>query len=73
MRRWLILALAAACVFAVVATIMIKLMPTPLKDSDYLLIGSVSTLLGLLAVFLVLISTTLQSSDVFFKRRKKQR
>ena len=34
MRRWLILVLAAACVFVVAAAIMIKLMPTPLKDSD---------------------------------------
>jgi hypothetical protein len=73
MRRLPILALAAACVFAVVAAVMIKLMPTPLKDSDYLLIGSVSTLLALLSVFLVLISTTLKSGDLFFKRRKKQR
>jgi hypothetical protein len=73
MQRWLILVLAAACVFAVVAAVMIKLMPTPLKDSDYLLIGSVSTLLALLSVFLVLISTTLKSGDLFYKRRKKQR
>ncbi len=73
MRRWLILVLAAVCVFVVVAAVMIKLMPTPLKDSDYLLIGSVSTLLALLSVFLVLISTTLKSGDLFFKRRKKQR
>jgi hypothetical protein len=73
MRRWLILVPLAACVFAVVSAIMIKLMPTPLKDSDYLLIGSVSTLLALFAVFLVLISTTLKSGNIFFKRRKKQR
>jgi hypothetical protein len=73
MRRWLILVLAAVCVFVVVAAIMIKLMPTPLKDSDFLLIGSVATLLALLALFLALVSTTLKSPDVFFKRRKKQR
>jgi hypothetical protein len=73
MRRWLILVLAAACVFVVAAAIMIKVMPSPLKDSDYLLIGSVSTLLALLALFLALVSTTLKSPDVFFKRRKKHR
>jgi hypothetical protein len=73
MRRFLTLGLAALCVFAVVAAIMIKLMPSPLKDSDYLLIGSVSTLLALLALFLALVSTTLKSPDVFFKRRKKRR
>jgi ABC-type Fe3+-siderophore transport system permease subunit len=73
MRRWLLLVLAAVCVFVVVAAIMIKLMPTPLKDSDFLLIGSVSTLLALLALFFALISTSLKSPDVFFKRRKKPR
>jgi hypothetical protein len=73
MRRWLILVLAAVCVFVVAAAVMIKLMPTPLRDSDYLLIGSVSTLLALLALFLALVSTTLKTPDVFFKRRKKQR
>lgn len=73
MRRSLTLGLAALCVFVVVAAIMIKLMPSPLKDSDYLLIGSVSTLLALLVLFLALVSTTLKSPDVFFKRRKKRR
>lgn len=73
MRRYLVLGFAAACVFVVVAAIMIKLMPSPLRDSDYLLIGSVATLLALLALFLALISTSLKSPDVFFKRRKKPR
>ncbi|HXP84853.1 MAG TPA: hypothetical protein VN841_09045 [Bryobacteraceae bacterium] len=73
MRRFLTLGLAALCVFMVVAAIMIKLMPSPLKDSDFLLIGSVATLLALLALFLALVSTTLKSPDVFFKRRKKRR
>jgi hypothetical protein len=73
MRRFLTLGLAAVCVFVVVAAIMIKLMPSSLKDSDYLLIGSVSTLVALLALFLALVSTTLKSPDVFFKRRKKRR
>ena len=73
MRRYLVLGIAAVCVFVVAAAVMLKLMPSPLKDSDYLLIGSVSTLLALLALFLALISTTLKASDVFVKRRKKQR
>jgi hypothetical protein len=73
MRRYLILGLLALCVFIVVAAIMVKLMPSPLRDSDFLLIGSVATLLALLTLFLTLISTTLKSQSVFFKRRKKPR
>jgi hypothetical protein len=71
MPRGLILGLAAMCVFAIVAVILLAVMPGPLHPSDYLVIGSVATLVALLVLFLAMISTTLKSSDVFFKRRKK--
>jgi hypothetical protein len=71
MRRGLILGMVAACVFVVVAAILLRLMPGPLRESDYLVIGSVATLVSLLVLFLMLVSTTLKSSDIFFKRRKK--
>lgn len=71
MRRGLMLGLAALCVFVIVAALMIKVIPGPLKDSDYLVIGSVATLLALLVLFVVLLSTSMKSSNVFFKKRKK--
>jgi len=71
MKRGLILAGLAVCVFVVIAALMLKFMPQPLKESDYMVIGSVATLLALGAVFLVLVSTTLKSSDVFFRKRRK--
>ena len=64
------MALAVALVFTAVAGLMVKVMPSPLKDSDYLVIGSVATLVALLVLFFALIST-MKSSDVFFKRRRK--
>jgi hypothetical protein len=70
MRRAFVLALAVALVFTAVAAIMVKVLPAPLKDSDYLVIGSVATLVALLVLFFALISTT-KSTDVFFKRRRK--
>ena len=70
MPRPLMLALAAICVFAIVAAVMTRLMPQPMRDSDFLIIGSVATLVALLVLFLVMISTT-KSSNVFFKKRKK--
>jgi ABC-type Fe3+-siderophore transport system permease subunit len=70
MRRAFVLALAVALVFTAVAAIMYKVMPNPLKDSDYLVIGSVATLVALLVLFFALISTT-NTSNVFFKRRRK--
>jgi hypothetical protein len=71
MKRGLMLGALAVCVFVVVAAIMLKLMPAPFKESDYMVIGSVSTLVALGVLFLVLISTTMKSSDIFFKKRRK--
>lgn len=71
MKRGLTLGGLAVCVFVVVAAVMLKLMPAPLKESDYMVIGSVATLVALGVVFLVLISTTMKSADIFFKKRRK--
>lgn len=70
MRRGFMLALAVALVFAAVAGLMVRVMPAPRKDSDYLVIGSVATLVALLVLFVALISIA-KSSNVFFKRRRK--
>jgi len=71
MARTLAVALALVFMFAAVAGIMLKVMPAPLKDSDYLIIGSVSTMVSLLLLFVLLIATSGKASSVFFKRRKK--
>jgi len=68
-RGWM-LGLAAVCVFAIVAAVMLAVMPAPLKESDYMVIGTVATLVSLLVLFLVVISTA-KSRDVFFKKRRK--
>lgn len=70
MKRGVMLGVAAVCVFVLVAAIMLKVMPAPLKESDYIVIGSVATLVALGVVFVTLISTT-ATRDVFFKKRKK--
>jgi ABC-type Fe3+-siderophore transport system permease subunit len=70
MPRALTRGLSAVCIFAVVAAAMARLMPHPLRDSDYMLIGSVATLVALLVLFLVLVATS-KPSDIFFKKRKK--
>ena len=72
MPRGLLLGLGAAGAFALVAGALIRVMPPPLKESDFLVIGSVATLVSLLALFFGLVSTSMKSPDVFFKRRKKK-
>jgi hypothetical protein len=71
--RQTILILSGVCVFAVTAAVMVAIMPSPLKDTDYLVIGSVATLVSLLVMFVALLATRLKSPDPFFKKRKKKR
>jgi hypothetical protein len=71
--RQTILILGGVCVFAVSAAVIVAIMPAPLKDSDYLVIGSIATLVSLLVMFVALLATRLKSPDPFFKKRKKKR
>ena len=70
--RQILLILGGICVFGVVAALMVQIMPAPLKDTDYLVIGSIATLISLLVMFLVLLATRLKSPDPCFKKRKKR-
>jgi hypothetical protein len=69
MMRNLVLALGVALAFGATCLVMIRFMPQPLKDSDLMLIGSVATLVSLLALFLGL---SLNRRDTFFTRRTKR-
>jgi hypothetical protein len=71
MKRGLTLGALVVCVFVVVSAVMARLMPSPMKESDYMVIGSVATLVSLGVVFAVLVSTTMKSGDIFFKKRRK--
>jgi len=71
MRSNLALGLGAVFVFVIVAFLMLQFMPQPLDNMSYLVIGSVATLLSMLALFVTLILTRMKSSDTFFKRRRK--
>ena len=73
MGRTLALVLGVIFVFAAVSAIMLQFMPTPLKDSDYLVVGSVATLVALLSLFFGLVGTSFKGRNPFFKRRKKER
>jgi hypothetical protein len=69
-----VLGLAVMVIFISVTAILMKLIPGPRKDSDFLVIGSVATLVSLAAAFVMMIMTTGKPgrfSDIFFKRRKK--
>ena len=64
------MSIAAVCIFAGVTLVMLQLMPPPLKDLEYLVIGSVSTLVTLLALFAV-VAMTGPGRNVLYKKRRK--
>jgi len=70
LRRVLVLASAAICVFAAAAIILLRVIPGPHKDSDYLVIGTLATFASLAVVFVLLLTTYLRDPTAFFKRRK---
>jgi xanthine/uracil permease len=71
MKRGLVLGTVALLVFGMVTALMLRFMPAPMKESDYVIVGSVATLVALGVMFVMLISTT-RSSDVFVKRKRKK-
>ena len=48
--------------------ILMRIVPGPLKELDFMVIGTVSVMIGLLVVFLMVIKSA-KSGDLFFKRR----
>ncbi len=58
------------CVFGVSAAILTRLVPGPLKELDYMVIGTVAVMVGLLAVFAMVIRST-KSGDPFFSMKRE--
>jgi hypothetical protein len=50
----------------------LRVLPAPLDDVDYLVAGGIATLVGMLALFVALVTTSYRSSDTFFKHRRKE-
>lgn len=69
--RALMLAASAVIVFGVTVAVGLRILPSPHTDTDYLVLGSIATLLSLVVLFAVLLTTWLRSQDVFFRRRSK--
>ena len=70
MRRNVGLFAGMAVLFVTVVLILNQILPGPRRPTDYLVMGAAATMACLLALFLVLISTTMRSSDVFFRKKK---
>ncbi len=68
--RFLSLVAAMVVIFGAVAAVLVRVIPGPHKGIDYLVIGTLATFASLAALFVVLVTTWLKSSNLFFGRKK---
>lgn len=68
MKRVSLVGFVMVLVFAGVAALMLQMMPQPLKESDYVVIGSAATAGALLVLFFMLVASR---QGLFFKKRRK--
>jgi hypothetical protein len=71
--RVLLSILVVLFVFVATAGILMKVLPGPKREIDFLVIGAAATMVSLLVLFVLLISTWAKGPDTFFKRRKSGR
>ena len=69
--RALMLAGVGIVLFGISAFLMIGLLPGPHSEREYFIIGCMSTLVSLVAVFLIVMTTWIKTPNPFFKRRKR--
>lgn len=69
--RWLTLLGAAVILFGVTIAIGLAIVPEPRTATDFLVIGTVATLVALGAIFVMLISTIYKSGDNFVRRKPR--
>ena len=65
------LAGVAIALFGISIIVLMRVLPPPHTERDYFIIGCLSTLISLFALFLILIKTRIKGPDLFFKKRKR--
>ncbi|HTP88443.1 MAG TPA: hypothetical protein VMJ34_15920 [Bryobacteraceae bacterium] len=70
MARTLALLAAMAVLFCVVVLVLNQVMPGPHRPTDYLVMGGAATMVCLLVMFVLLITTTHRSANIFFRKKK---
>ena len=69
--RALMLGGVAIALFGISIIVLMRVLPGPHTERDYFIIGCLSTLISLFALFLILIKTWIKAPDLFFKKRKR--
>ena len=58
-------------IFVAVTLSLFQIIPGPHRNTDYLVIGTISTFVSLAVLFVVLVKTWVKTPDLFFKRKEK--
>jgi hypothetical protein len=69
-NRGLMLFGVAVAVFVISIVVLTQLLPGPHTVRDYFIIGCLSTLVSLLALFLIVVTTWIKTPNPFNRRRK---
>jgi ferric-dicitrate binding protein FerR (iron transport regulator) len=70
-RRWVVLGIALAALFAGIVVAILFALPRPHTPADYMMAGGLATMVTLLAFFGVLLSTQFRGAEAFYKKRSK--
>lgn len=69
--RVAILTVSALIVFGVMGVTLLRVLPGPRQPADFLVIGTLATLVTLAALFVAIIAGGPKMRDIFYKRRQK--
>jgi hypothetical protein len=72
LRRALMLFGVAVAFFGISSIVITNVLPGPHTERDYFIIGCLSTLVALFAVFVIVISTWIKTPNLFVKRRTRR-
>jgi multisubunit Na+/H+ antiporter MnhF subunit len=71
MGKKLTLGIACPLVFIGAVIILLRFMPGPRQPTDYVVIGTVATLVCILLAFMVFLSGSRKRSQLFYKRKQR--
>jgi hypothetical protein len=67
--RAAVLGFGVLFVFAAAVAILLRVMPGPHRQVDYLVIGAIATFAAMLVLFLILTTTWVKTPNMFYKKR----
>jgi hypothetical protein len=69
--RLLLVVVGVCFVFCLVVAVLLKIMPGPKREVDYLVIGGLATLVAMIVLFLLLARTSFRG-ETFYRKRKQE-